>query len=644
MQFHCSYTVVAQAVFYQDIFKGGVTVGGFSTGLGTGSGFINLHIEQGSVIRKAFIFTYSTGENTSQLINVNNTNYLFDPDNTVVFFPFKNTYFSPISLHCIDITNELNNLLTSQFIITIPTQLELPFKGVFAPLIYITYENTTLSTINASIVLNKQSLIGNEYYGLNNINPIFTNYPVGFSIYTDRTAPFGVPNSEIFFNNNLLGLIGGTDNVNSMWGYAGVKGHFYYQNNQLFGLDDDTPDAVMGGTDGLADVSSYITNNTTSCDFQIKDIQYPNQPPNATNVNLAYFLNYATPCPDINPIISSDTIICQGQTLQLLASTGTSTGTAPAFEWQCLTDTAAYGNSVYGLSCKDCANPVFSGDKSAVYTVRIWNGDSCSVVRPVRVTVLPKPKNGGFSTINSQCDNVTGVLKIDVNESKETFFAISDSGDTLQTTTNSIQFVGVGDYTVFYADTNGCISNDSLVNVSYLNNVTANFTVNPTSGTAPLAVTIYNNSQNATSYQWYENSNLISTSPSFFDSSGTYHITLMAYGNNPECVDSVTKNVFVYDSLILEIPNVFTPNNDGANDLFMVNCNLPSKAKIILLNRWGNEIFVFEGMLNVGYNSIWNGTLSSSIAATDGVYFYNMEIVDMKENKRKINGFFHLIR
>lgn len=40
-------TLNAQQLFHSDIFHGGVTAGGFSTGLGVGSGVVNLHIESG---------------------------------------------------------------------------------------------------------------------------------------------------------------------------------------------------------------------------------------------------------------------------------------------------------------------------------------------------------------------------------------------------------------------------------------------------------------------------------------------------------------------------------------------------------------------------------------------------------------------
>jgi hypothetical protein len=55
--FLISITSFSQAPFYQDIFNGGVTAAGFSTGLGSGSGSFDIYIEPGSTIKKAFLIS-----------------------------------------------------------------------------------------------------------------------------------------------------------------------------------------------------------------------------------------------------------------------------------------------------------------------------------------------------------------------------------------------------------------------------------------------------------------------------------------------------------------------------------------------------------------------------------------------------------
>jgi large repetitive protein len=65
----------------------------------------------------------------------------------------------------------------------------------------------------------------------------------------------------------------------------------------------------------------------------------------------------------------------------------------------------------------------------------------------------------------------------------------------------------------------------------------------------------------------------------------------------------VDKNIF--------IPNIFTPNGDGFNDVFYIR-NLPAETSVVITNRWGKEVF-HSG----NYQNDWGGT-------DDGVYYYRI--------------------
>lgn len=69
-----------------------------------------------------------------------------------------------------------------------------------------------------------------------------------------------------------------------------------------------------------------------------------------------------------------------------------------------------------------------------------------------------------------------------------------------------------------------------------------------------------------------------------------------------------------------EMPNVFTPNEDGTNDVidFSKYC-FSDECHVTVLNRWGN--IVFDS--NNG-SFIWNGQING-IDLSDGVYFYVLQ-------------------
>jgi gliding motility-associated-like protein len=88
----------------------------------------------------------------------------------------------------------------------------------------------------------------------------------------------------------------------------------------------------------------------------------------------------------------------------------------------------------------------------------------------------------------------------------------------------------------------------------------------------------------------------------------------------------------------INIPNVFTPNNDGINDLFEITYSNIENINITVYNRWGSQVFF-------GYDNFnWDGTNELQLCST-GVYFYiiNYTNVETKEFEQK-QGYIHLLR
>jgi len=63
----------------------------------------------------------------------------------------------------------------------------------------------------------------------------------------------------------------------------------------------------------------------------------------------------------------------------------------------------------------------------------------------------------------------------------------------------------------------------------------------------------------------------------------------------------------------IDIPNVFTPNQDGSNDTFFIR-NLPADSQLKISNRWGAEVYS-----SGSYQNDWDGSNNA-----DGVYFYRI--------------------
>ncbi|PCI92709.1 MAG: hypothetical protein COB15_17355 [Flavobacteriales bacterium] len=75
------------------------------------------------------------------------------------------------------------------------------------------------------------------------------------------------------------------------------------------------------------------------------------------------------------------------------------------------------------------------------------------------------------------------------------------------------------------------------------------------------------------------------------------------------------------------IPNIFTPNQDGFNDLFLPFLGLDLESiNSKIFNRWGQLIYQ-SNQINEG----WNGRTTAGIKVSEGTYFYIIEVV-IKEN------------
>ena len=70
------------------------------------------------------------------------------------------------------------------------------------------------------------------------------------------------------------------------------------------------------------------------------------------------------------------------------------------------------------------------------------------------------------------------------------------------------------------------------------------------------------------------------------------------------------------DTNTIIIPNVFSPNGDGKNDLFQVVGNF-TKLDVKIYNRYGQLIYK-----SIQLNEGWNGRTTAGALCTPGTYFY----------------------
>jgi gliding motility-associated-like protein len=84
----------------------------------------------------------------------------------------------------------------------------------------------------------------------------------------------------------------------------------------------------------------------------------------------------------------------------------------------------------------------------------------------------------------------------------------------------------------------------------------------------------------------------------------------------------------------------FSPNNDGVNDFYTVNCAYHYAAsRLTIFNRWGNIIYSRKG--NSDASNSWDGKYNG-VEIPDGTYYYIFEVTENDKNPK--TGFIELKR
>jgi len=133
----------------------------------------------------------------------------------------------------------------------------------------------------------------------------------------------------------------------------------------------------------------------------------------------------------------------------------------------------------------------------------------------------------------------------------------------------------------------------------------------------------------------YEECNFLHT----FSDTGNYILTHIA-SNQFGCIDSVSRLIKVTLGYRIYIPNAFTPNNDGLNDVFQVYGDGIEDFHIMIFNRWGEMLYQ-----SYDIESGWDGKYRiNSGPAPVGVYNYVMTIRTKEKEFFKYNGSITLVR
>jgi gliding motility-associated-like protein len=128
-----------------------------------------------------------------------------------------------------------------------------------------------------------------------------------------------------------------------------------------------------------------------------------------------------------------------------------------------------------------------------------------------------------------------------------------------------------------------------------------------------------------------------------YGDTGSFNVTLIVE-NEHGCTDTVNYTVVIRPEFQFYIPNAFTPNGDGINDLFNgvgFGFDLSSdinQYNMKIYDRWGELIFETNDLA-----AGWDGTLNGKKLESEA-FVYSISIKDSNEQKHSFRGTVTLVK
>lgn len=281
-----------------------------------------------------------------------------------------------------------------------------------------------------------------------------------------------------------------------------------------------------------------------------------------------------------------------------------------------------------------------------------WSGPAgftSNATNPV-ITPVDLMNSGTYSLyiVNGYCMSDTATVEISVAE-QPIVIACADVvicfGDTANLTAtsstgNQIWSIGSGSNSIFVNPTSTTTYSVEATNMcgTVFDYVTV--TVNPLPScdagsdiTLLLGESGVLNGSGSGTYLWTPSTDLscnTCSDPAFTIPESQYFYLTVTDANGCSNTDSVF--VFISDESSIFIPNAFTPNGDGNNDIFLVEGDDIATVDMSIFNRWGDEIFRSNDK-TVGWNGKYKG-----VAVEPVVYVYKINVTMTNGDLHKLRG------
>lgn len=280
-------------------------------------------------------------------------------------------------------------------------------------------------------------------------------------------------------------------------------------------------------------------------------------------------------------------------------------------------------------------------------TLTAETDSGCTATGTTQVTVFPNPEPVFTIEVSEGCEPL--LVPMTSSSTIATGSIVSHSWDfgdgntgTGTTPTHVYQdTIGNFDVTLSLVSDEGCESTFTVQDAVTVNvTPVAQFSQNATVLEMPDALLILTDlSQDAVTYQWTfgdGDSSDVASPTHRYDAHGEFNILLTV--TNGDCIGIQRSKVEVKPLLTFYIPNSFTPNDDGINDVFMPEGENFESYDMQIFNRWG-ELMFRGGTSAQGWDGTFKGT-----PAPQGQYVYHILLTRWQGSDVAYSGKLMLVR